>query len=665
MAYSIQLYTGDGSQTIYTFAFDYLLKSHVLVNVDGVDTSFTFLSSNTITISPAPADNAVIEVYRSTPKTRLVDFLNGSVQDAEDFDLDSDQLLYLVLEGLDESTKSLSRIPVSRDNGMHQDIDLNGLYKIINSAAPVSPTDLVRLQDLPTNSITVDVASLQSDIDAAVASIVALAIDVAVNSTNVADNASDIYANVTDISSNAASAALNAANITAQGSAIASLVAADAALQAILATNATAIANNATSVATNATDVATNAANVAANTADIVSLQSNFTAIGDVKESHAILSADWIPLNNQAVSSATYPDLKATAGIDKVDYISSSYTYSSSGIPGSFNAVASTTSYNLVASTSGFYHEDKAAPGTWVASSMNGETVGASYFYNIVTRNDNVAVTHNSSNRAVFSTDGGVTFNVSNTVLPGVLSEFFFVGDILCATVTSGGFQLYCSTDFGLNFSHVEELVSDMHGPGIIGDKGFVFLKFDMIVTYRLTVTGGEVRASMSQVYTVAIPENSNAVGHTYNEERNQLVVVLDEITYNDSVGLMTIDLVSGAIETYHGYFDSAVNVGHIQAHWVGGDSYAVTCNEGISFIELTDAARVQAIVSNFSTIGDNFIGSHVHINRETKQVTVGRSNISYGKYVDVFHPEVSTTAFLVPHNPTTVLGSPRYIKAL
>jgi hypothetical protein len=87
VAYSYINYTGDASQTDFTFAFAYFDKTHVHAMVDGVEVPFTWLNAQTIQISPAPTAGTKIVVYRNTPKEEPpVDFTDGSILLERDLD---------------------------------------------------------------------------------------------------------------------------------------------------------------------------------------------------------------------------------------------------------------------------------------------------------------------------------------------------------------------------------------------------------------------------------------------------------------------------------------------------------------------------------------------------------------------------------------------------
>jgi hypothetical protein len=108
--FSYVQYTGNGSTTNYAFSFPYLNASHIKVRVNGVLTAFTFLNSSTVTISPAPANGAVIDIRRETPKDNPpVDFTDGSVLLEADLDLLAKFSLYTAQESSDGVSDSITK----------------------------------------------------------------------------------------------------------------------------------------------------------------------------------------------------------------------------------------------------------------------------------------------------------------------------------------------------------------------------------------------------------------------------------------------------------------------------------------------------------------------------------------------------------------------------
>lgn len=102
MALSFVQYTGDGSQETFAIPFPYLQRENIEVRVSLDLTPYTWDDDNTIRISPAPANGAVIEARRVTPReNRLVDFVDGSVLTETDLDLANLQTFYIVQEAID------------------------------------------------------------------------------------------------------------------------------------------------------------------------------------------------------------------------------------------------------------------------------------------------------------------------------------------------------------------------------------------------------------------------------------------------------------------------------------------------------------------------------------------------------------------------------------
>jgi len=120
MALSYVNYDGDGSETDYNVTFPFISRSHVHVLVDGVETEdFTWLSDTQIQFDEAPDNGAEIKIQRSTPsEDRLVDFTNGAILDADDVDLDSNQLFYLIQELLEDAStpEDEENLQITRDH---------------------------------------------------------------------------------------------------------------------------------------------------------------------------------------------------------------------------------------------------------------------------------------------------------------------------------------------------------------------------------------------------------------------------------------------------------------------------------------------------------------------------------------------------------------------
>jgi len=105
MAYSYNVYTGNGSTTQFTIGFSYIRREHVKVYVAFVDTAYTYVNNTTVQLATAPGAGVRVEVRRITPAASpLVDFADGSTLVAADLDTSNLQHLYLEQE-LDDSLK--------------------------------------------------------------------------------------------------------------------------------------------------------------------------------------------------------------------------------------------------------------------------------------------------------------------------------------------------------------------------------------------------------------------------------------------------------------------------------------------------------------------------------------------------------------------------------
>lgn len=103
MAYSYVRYTANGSQTNFTFSIPYISQEHIKVKVNDVLTSYTFLSSSIVQIVPAPANGAIVEIRRYTPRdTVLIDYTDGSIFGEADLDLSEKVGLYHAQETQDD-----------------------------------------------------------------------------------------------------------------------------------------------------------------------------------------------------------------------------------------------------------------------------------------------------------------------------------------------------------------------------------------------------------------------------------------------------------------------------------------------------------------------------------------------------------------------------------
>lgn len=131
-------YTADGSQTNFSVPFDYLRPSFVHVSVNDAEVSEGFTISNRMVMfDSAPAKDAVVHIYRSTPTTRLVSWTDASILKAIDMTIAEVQQLHILEEGQDWS--KTNSIILDRESGAWQGRN----YRISNITDPTEAQDVV------------------------------------------------------------------------------------------------------------------------------------------------------------------------------------------------------------------------------------------------------------------------------------------------------------------------------------------------------------------------------------------------------------------------------------------------------------------------------------------------------------------------------------------
>ena len=131
-------YTADGSQTNFSVPFDYLRPSfvHVAVNDAEVSEGFT-ISNRMVMFDSAPAKDAVVHIYRSTPTTRLVSWADASILKAIDMTIAEVQQLHILEEASDWS--KTNSIVLDEESGVWQ----GRKFRVSNIADPKDAQDAV------------------------------------------------------------------------------------------------------------------------------------------------------------------------------------------------------------------------------------------------------------------------------------------------------------------------------------------------------------------------------------------------------------------------------------------------------------------------------------------------------------------------------------------
>ena len=156
MAITSNVYTGNGSTTLYSFTFPYLDESDVKVEVaDSPTIAYTFANATTIQFNTAPANGARIRIYRATdtdnPKAT---FYPGSSIKAQDLNNNTTQTLYSVQEWRGQTVPLYNAV-------MPDDLNM-GSNKIENMAEPTSSHDAATKNYVDTTTWNVTGETIQS-----------------------------------------------------------------------------------------------------------------------------------------------------------------------------------------------------------------------------------------------------------------------------------------------------------------------------------------------------------------------------------------------------------------------------------------------------------------------------------------------------------------------
>jgi hypothetical protein len=103
-------YSGDGAQTDFDLTFPFQDQADIYATVNSASVSYTWVTGSRIRITPAPAQDAAVRIYRKTDMAaREVDFTDGSVLTEEDLDRSNIQVFYRLQEVADDATALTAR----------------------------------------------------------------------------------------------------------------------------------------------------------------------------------------------------------------------------------------------------------------------------------------------------------------------------------------------------------------------------------------------------------------------------------------------------------------------------------------------------------------------------------------------------------------------------
>lgn len=120
MSTSYVTYSGTGTQTDFTFPFNYLDKTDVFVFVNGVSSTYSWLNSSSIRTTTAPATGTAVQIRRSTQTAVTpVNFTDGSVLLETDLDTLALYSLYQAQEAadLDDRLANLENLVLGLGDG--------------------------------------------------------------------------------------------------------------------------------------------------------------------------------------------------------------------------------------------------------------------------------------------------------------------------------------------------------------------------------------------------------------------------------------------------------------------------------------------------------------------------------------------------------------------
>ncbi|MGA1281138.1 MAG: phage tail fiber protein, partial [Candidatus Nanopelagicaceae bacterium] len=152
---TLNTYTGNGSQTLYSITFEYLDETDVNVRINGSETSaYTFANATTIQFDTAPANGDDILIYRSTDVSEpIVTFFAGSAIRAQDLNKANDQIRFSVEEWRGQT------VPLY-DAVLPDDINMGG-HQINNMGEPTSSHDAATKNYVDTTTWNVTTETLQ------------------------------------------------------------------------------------------------------------------------------------------------------------------------------------------------------------------------------------------------------------------------------------------------------------------------------------------------------------------------------------------------------------------------------------------------------------------------------------------------------------------------
>ena len=317
MALSQNVYVGDGSTVNRALSFSYISTADVFVLVDGVDfPTFTWVNASTVSISPAPATDAVITIYRDTPRTNIVATLaNGQVDTALSYNQIAKQMLYSVQELEDQygtivsatTNAALTAADLVLTNAdvvlTHADVVLTAADVVTIAGSEAATTSDAAATAIDASATAadvlltaadvvltgVDVVTTHADVVLTNADVVLTGVDVGLTGADVTSTNADAVSTAADAASTALDVIATAADVVLTGVDV-GLTGAD-----VTSTNADAVSTAADAAAT-ALDASATAADVLLTAADVITVAADKATVaadkGTVAADKATVAAD-------------------------------------------------------------------------------------------------------------------------------------------------------------------------------------------------------------------------------------------------------------------------------------------------------------------------------------------------------------------------------------
>lgn len=314
MPYSYVQYTGNGSTTNYVFSFPYLESTHIKVRVNGSITSYTFLNSSTVTISPAPTTGAIIDIRRETPKDNPpVDFTDGSVLLESDLDLLARFNLYTAQESSDGVADSITKDtlgvwdaqsrriksladPVNANDAVNKTWAETGMTSQLSSATTQAANAATSASNAATSAST---ATTQASTATARAS------EAAASATAAASSATAASGSATTAGTGATTATAQAAIATTKASEAATSATAAASSQSSASGSATTAGAQATIATTKASEASSSASSASASASTATTKADVATAKADEAAGSATAAAGSASAASSSASTAS------------------------------------------------------------------------------------------------------------------------------------------------------------------------------------------------------------------------------------------------------------------------------------------------------------------------------------------------------------------------